>query len=136
MSRSLFLVDTSVWLDVLRPGGENATLRERIASLLSEDQVATTGMVLLELLGGARSEVEYQRLSDMVSALHSLPAEGSIWEKASRLAFGSRRRGITVPFTDLLIATVALESEAILLHRDRHYDALASHTSLQVESYV
>ncbi len=43
---------------------------------------------------------------------------------------------ITIPFTDLLIAAVALESGAVLLHRDRHFDYIASQSALKVESLV
>ena len=135
MKADLFLVDTSVWLEVLPPGRGDARLRDRVSTLLSEDLAATTGMVLLELLGGARSETEYHRLKNMLSALHSINVGSSTWERASLLAFEARRHGLTLPFTDLLIATIAMEAEAVLVHRDRHFDALVSRSPLKVESY-
>ena len=54
MQSNLFLLDTSVWLDVLPPAGTNLSLRDRVDALLAADRVAITGMVRLELLGGAR----------------------------------------------------------------------------------
>ncbi len=136
MKADLWLVDTSVWIEVMPSRGAIPELRERLDMLIAEDQVATTGMILLELLGGARSDDEYQRLLDLMSALHVLNADEQIWQKASRLAFELRRKGLTIPFTHILIAAVALQGDTTLLHRDRHFDILASQVSLKVESYV
>ena len=136
MRSDLFLVDTSVWLDVLPPGGSNSGLRDRIDSLLAADRVAATGMVRLELLGGARSDEEWNRLSDYLSALHHLPMEEEAWREAAQMGFLLRREGVTVPSTDLLIGAVAVKSDAVLLHRDRHFDLIAQHLPLLVESHL
>ncbi len=58
------------------------------------------------------------------------------WEEAGRWGFELRRRGVTVPFTDLLIAAVAAGAVAVLVHRDRHFDSIAAHVGLKVESHV
>jgi len=136
MRNSLFLVDTSVWIEVLPSRRGSQTLRQRVDALIAEDRVATTGMVLLELLGGSRSEDEYKRLKGMMSALHPLEVREDTWEDASRLAFQTRHRGLTIPFTDLLIAAVAARSDAVILHRDRHFDMLTSYLSVEIESYI
>ena len=131
-----FLLDTSIWLEVLPPERGSSSLRDRVDTLLAADQVAITGMVRLELLGGARSQQEWDRLSQLLSGLHPIPAEEEHWQEAARMGFVLRRHGVTVPFTDLLIAAVALISEAVLMHRDHHFDLIASHLPLQVETYV
>ena len=136
MQSNLYLLDTSVWLDVLPPGGTNADLRVRVGELLAADRVATTGMVRLELLGGARTEQEWDRLRDYLLALHQLPVEEETWQEAAQLGFQLRRQGVAVPFTDLTIGAVAIKSDTVLLHRDRHFDLMARHVPLYVESYV
>ena len=136
MKSDLFILDTSVWLEVLPAGRGTAELRARIDALLSADLVATTGMVRLELLGGVRSQEEWTRLSELLSALHNLPVVEEDWQGAASTAFRLRREGITIPFTDLLIGEVTLRSEAVLIHRDRHFDLLASRIPLRVESYL
>jgi len=136
MQSSLYLLDTSVWLDVLPPGGTNSDLRIRVDALLTADRVATTEMVRLELLGGARTEQEWDRLKDYLSALHQLPVEEETWQEAAQMGFQLRRQGVTVPFTDLIIGAVAVKSDAVLLHRDRHFDLMAQHVPLHVESYL
>jgi len=129
-------LDTSVWLDVLPPSGTNTDLRDRVDSLLAADRVATTGMVRLELLGGARTDQEWDTLNDHLSALHQLPLEDDTWHDAARMSFQLRRQGVTVPFTDLIIGAVAVNADAVLLHRDRHFDLMAQHLPLNVESYL
>ena len=136
MQNNLYLLDTSVWLDVLPASGTNIELRGRVDSLLQQDRVATTGMVRLELLGGARSEQEWNRLRDYLSALHQLPVEDDTWQEAAQMGFQLRRVGVTVPFTDLIIGAVAVKSDTVLLHRDRHFDLMAQRVPLHVESYV
>ena len=136
MRDSLYLVDSSIWLEVLARGRQTPELRRRVDQLLEQDRVATTGMVRLEVLGGAGSEQEYERLKGLLLALHQLPVVEESWSDAARLGFRLRRQGVTVPFTDLLIATIAMQAGAVLLHRDRHFDVIAANSQLAVESHV
>jgi predicted nucleic acid-binding protein len=136
MRNELFLVDTSIWLEVFPPRSRSQELRERIDGLLAGDLVATTGMVRLELLSGARSQDEWEKLDERLSALHLLPVTEEHWQEAARMGFQLRRQGITMPFTDLLIGAVAMKADVILVHRDRHFDLIASRLPLKVESYA
>jgi predicted nucleic acid-binding protein len=135
MRNELFLVDTSIWLEVLPPGRGSQELRERIDGLLAGDLVATMGMVRLELLRGTHSQEEWEKLNERLSALHLLPVTEEHWQEAARMGFQLRRQGITVPFTDLLIGAVAMKANAVLVHRDHHFDLIASRLPLKVESY-
>jgi len=135
----IFLVDTSVWIGYFSPRAQTAalgTLWDRVGGLVSSAAAAVTGMVRLEVLGGARDERDYERLAEALLAMPSLAMGEEPWDDAARMAFQLRRRGLTVPFPDALIAAVAIREGAVLLHRDRHFDTIAAHTSLRVESYV
>ncbi len=93
-------------------------------------------MIKLELLGGTRSEQEYSRLKARLNALEDDSHDSSSWETAFAMAFKLRRSGLTIPATDILIAASALISQAILVHVDLHFDLIASHMDLRVESFV
>ena len=54
MPAKRFLVDTSAWILALKPDGA-LEVRERIGQLLSDEILFTTGMINLELLGGAQN---------------------------------------------------------------------------------
>ena len=66
MTDELYLIDTSVWLEVLPRGRWNASMKQRVDGLLGADLAAITGMIRLELLGGARSEQEWERLDRLL----------------------------------------------------------------------
>jgi len=135
MSNNTFLVDTSAWILALRkdfsPG-----VKERIDHLLKENTVITTGMVKLEILGGTKTESEFRRLKRRLEALDSVDLDTSLWEESYDLAFKLRRKGITVPYTDILIAACALKIGSTVVHVDAHFDLMAGHISLKVESFV
>ena len=97
MTDELYLIDTSVWLEVLPRGWVNASLQQRVDALLSADLVAITGMIRLELLGGARSEREWERLDRLLEALHSLSVEENHWQRAARMGFQLRPEGLRAP---------------------------------------
>ena len=55
------LTDTSAWIHALRPSG-NPSIRRQVRDLLTEGRAATCEMIMLELVGGTRTEGEYQEL--------------------------------------------------------------------------
>jgi len=135
MPNNLFLLDTSVWIFALRKRFIPA-IKDRVSHLLKEYVVLTTGMIKLEILGGTKTENEFQRLKVRLDALDIVKTSSSLWEKAYGIAFKLHRRGITVPYTDILIAACALQTESTLVHADAHFDLMASHIGLRVESFV
>lgn len=135
MPHNLFLVDTSAWLFALRKEF-NPLIKDRLNQLLKENRVLTAGMIKLELLGGTKTEKEFQRLKMRLDALEECETGTSLWERAYSLAFQLRRKGVTIPYTDILIAATALNHDLTLLHVDAHFDLATQFTSLKVESYV
>lgn len=118
------LIDTSAWILALRKGGSQAA-KEEVDRLIAEDQAATAGIIMLELLSGAITEKEYQELKEDLAALIQLEITAKTWEEASRLAYELRKKGVTVPSADVLIMTIAVEHGCTLLHADRHFDLMA-----------
>jgi len=131
----MVLVDTSAWIFALKKN-PLLPLKEKIDLLLREGLILAFGMIKLELLGGTKSEKEFSRLKSRLDALDEIPADQSLWDKASELAFMLHKRGITVPYTDILIASAALYSKTTLLHADVHFNLIAKHTELRVESFL
>ena len=131
----MVLIDTSAWLLALKKNF-HPLIKERIEKLLAENDVAINGMIELELLGGAKSEKEYNRLFIRLDSLYHIEADRPLWNIASKLAFDLKRKGVTVPYTDIFIAASALKDNAILVHADSHFDLIANQSSLKVESFV
>jgi hypothetical protein len=135
MPNNLFLVDTSVWILALRKDFL-PDVKDRVAYLLKENAIITSGMIKLELLGGTKEKKEFQRLKIRLDALEMVETNASLWERAYNLAFSLRRKGIAVPYTDILIAAAALMMAATVVHADSHFDLIAHHCDIKVESFV
>jgi len=131
----MILIDTSAWLFALRKDF-HPIVKERIEQLLVESDVAICGMIALELLGGTRSEKEYLRLKSRLDALYYVEADKVLWDLSSKLAFDLKRKGISIPYADIVIAASALRERAILVHADSHFDSISNYTDLRVESFV
>ena len=135
MGSSLVLIDTSVWILALRKSAL-PEVKDEVAHLLAENMVAIVPMIRLELLGGTKSMDEFNRLQSRLSALHQIPIDEANWEIAIQLAFRLRRGGKMIPYTDILIASVAITNDCTLFHCDRHFDLIAEDSHLKVKSLV
>lgn len=121
----MLLVDSSVWIDHVRNLDTDAI---RFVELRDEDEeIAMAGVIFQEVLQGARDDVVYDRLRDMFSGLLLLePRDLSTYEVAAQLHRRARRAGFTIRKpTDCLIAALALEHGAMLVHNDRDFVFLA-----------
>jgi hypothetical protein len=127
------LIDTSAWIFALRKDFL-PEIKDRIDILLRENLVLTTGIIRLELLAGTKNEKDYDRLKSRLFSLESIETDESLWEAACGLGFKLRRNGLTVPHTDIMIASCAMTFGCILLHADHHFDRIAEYTDLKSES--
>ena len=135
MPNNSFLIDTSAWLLALRKDFI-PEVKDRIDRLLKHDVVITTGIIKLEIIGGARTQKEFQRLKNRFNVLDDIETDDSVWQKACELGFKLRRKGVTIPHTDILVAACALQSGSIIVHADTHFDMMAEHAVIKVESLV
>ena len=117
------LIDTSAWIEQLRRGGD-ASVRTQVEALLASGEAAWCPLVRLELWNGARGEEERTALTEMEETLPSLAIDAAVWDHAATLASGARKQGITVPATDLIVASCARHHEVALLHFDRHFELI------------
>lgn len=114
------LIDSSVWIEYYRVGGPRG-LRSRVQGVLTEDRVVTTGVIVVEVLQGARTDAAYAGLSQDFQALPWLSLTDDAVRRAARLGFELYRLGTPVPAMDLLIAAVALTHGCELWHLDTHF---------------
>jgi len=122
---AVILIDSSVWIEALRPGGRD-DCRAIVRTLADTEMAATCEVVMLELLRGTSGDQQFEALLDRLLGLQVLSMQG-VGAEAARLARQLKANGHTIPETDLLIAATARLHGATLLHRDRHL-ALASQT--------
>ena len=118
----LTLVETSAWIETMRPKGDVPT-REKVIELLREKRAAWCEMIKLELWCGALAK-EMPDLEALAIDAVALETTPKVWENANALARKARARGLTIPSTDLLIFACAEVHGVEILHRDKHFDLL------------
>ena len=130
----MILADTSAWVEYLRATGSPVHLRLR-RLIADEGELATTEVVMMELLAGEASPEDMARLRRLLGRFELLPVEGlADYEAAAELYRRCRAGGETVRNpTDCLIAAVAMRHGATVLHRDHDFEVIARHTPLRVE---
>jgi len=128
------LVDSSLWIEYYRPDGRRHR-REVVQDALAQDRVATSAIILIEVLQGATTLEAYDALREDFAALHWLDLTRATAEQAARVGCDLRRRGETVPATDLMIAAIALDHECQLWHLDDHFERIARVVPLQQRKF-
>lgn len=115
------VVDTSVWIDYLR--GRDAALVDRLDAYLDRESVLMCGPVIAELLAGTDPDDR----EELWLALGSLPwadLDRPAWRRVGEVAGDLRRRGTSVPLTDVAIAVAAEMAEAELWSRDGDFERI------------
>ncbi len=120
------LVDTSAWVDYLR--GADTRARWTLRRMLTGDELpAVTEPIVAELLSGATDERNLDQLDTLTASLPMLSVDPSVdYRDAALIYRTTRRRGLAVRrFADCLVAAVALRRDAVLVHKDVDFDAIA-----------
>lgn len=113
------LADTSVWVDFLR--GTDPSAAQVLDRLLAAGEVVMCGPVAAELFAGTAEE-RAPELWSLLAGLRWVELGRAQWREVGETSSALRRRGATVPLTDLVIAVAALAARASLWSRDSDFD--------------
>ncbi|MBW2109313.1 MAG: PIN domain-containing protein [Deltaproteobacteria bacterium] len=121
----MIIVDTSVWIEILRDrNGEVVRLFRR---KVGAEIYVLTRFTQLELLQGARDEYEWKKLEEYLSTQLYIETTDKTWPAAARIYYDLRRSGITINSPiDCCIAQIAIETNAILLHKDQDFEKITA----------
>ena len=125
---ALYLADTSAW--------HRSRAKARFwAKLMASGELAICVPVALELTYSSRGARDFTSLQDQLAGLPTLPLdqEASAAALATQAALVPRAQHRGPRPMDLLIAAIALVQGAIVLHYDRHFDAIARVTGQPME---
>jgi predicted nucleic acid-binding protein len=118
------LVDSSVWIDLLR--GTDTAQVTHLFQLIDDDDLLVGDLILLEVLQGARNEIDARRFEE---ALREFPTVSLLDPDLATIAAANyrflRSHGITIRKTvDLIIGTFCIERGHHLLHSDRDFEPM------------
>lgn len=118
---SVVLVDSCVFITLLHERRDPAV---ELLQRTGLDDLATCGMVRLEVLRGLKIPRVKTRLGEFFDVMQNVPTDNRLWEEATELAWQLGRDGITMPAQDILIATCARRIGAAVLTFDKHFSMI------------
>jgi len=126
-----YLVDTSVWIDFFR--GKSEVIKNRLLQLLNENAICFNGIVLSELMIGARTRKELNFIKDNFDGLIYLEMDRDFFIYASEIGNQVQKSGKTISLSDLLIMAHARRYDLIVFTRDKHFESLGQSQNFQYE---
>ena len=128
----MIVVDTSVWISLLRDRGTPQV--ERLLSIRNRSEILLTDLVLLELLQGSRDDRHAARIERDLSVFEQVAISSlELAPIAASHYRWLRTYGITIRKTvDLIIASYCIAHGHHLLHQDRDFDPFVEHCGLLI----
>jgi hypothetical protein len=117
------LIDTCAWIDFLRSRG--GVLGDLVERAIADETALLCGVMVAELLQGAKGQKEKQQLEFLFANVECLPVQPIDWVNAGNTLQALRLRGTTLPLTDALIAAVAKRQGVPVLTVDAHFQHLS-----------
>lgn len=109
-----FLADSNVFIDFWH--GKNL---KQYTWIFTNHDVVLCGVVVAELIQGAYSDKNKQRIQETLSLFEQVNLED--WETFGQQLYALRKHGVTVPFQDAMIASIALKYNLPVWTNDKHF---------------
>ena len=117
--------DTSVWIDFLE-GGQHWT-KGRLKQRINErESIAYMELILLEIIQGIQKKEDRARIERQFEGFIIIPNKRSTTLLAASICQELQRKGIRIrSIIHCMIAAAALETDIVVLHKDRDFDHIA-----------
>jgi len=127
-----YVLDTSALLTLI----EDEAGADRVEHVLSGEEILLPWLVLLEAYYITRQERGQAEADRRYALIKQLPAH-ILWdmEEATLLTAGRLKATYRLSLADAIIAAFAVRHDAILLHKDPEFQALAGQARLEALPY-
>lgn len=115
----MILLDTNIIIDFWK------NPKSKFEKIILENDVFICGVVKSELLHGARNTSSIGKILDAVSVFPELPLYKEFWIDLGFNLNILKTNGITVPFQDVMIATLAIKFQLKLWTLDKHFKKIS-----------
>jgi predicted nucleic acid-binding protein len=119
----LIIIDTSIWLRAYRV--KDSPEKREVTNLISAGEAGIVGIVLTEVLRRARTEREFEEMTQELLAAEFIGDDLDSWLKASRILLQLKFQGQTIPLPDALIGAQALQAGHSVYTLDSHFQRVA-----------
>ncbi len=118
MSAQKIIVDTSVWIEYFKNNKQYVPILDDNLNL---ENIIICGIIISELLQGVKGSKEHDMLSSAIGAIPYIECMFDDWVKTGKILHDLKKNGISIPLTDVLIATIAIRNNASVLTLDKHF---------------
>lgn len=115
------LIDTSIWIEYFNG---NAQIGEAVDLLIDTERAYIAGPIMAELVHGAKNKKEAEELFANLKALPYVDIRKSDWSDIGFFLMELRKKGIAVPFTDAVIACMAIKNRLCVYSLDKHFSLI------------
>jgi len=115
------LADTSAWIEFFKTGSATG---KKLEALIIKNSVQICGVILFELMQGVKSEPEKSKISDALSNIRYLEMTKSLWQKSADISSSLKKKGLTLPLSDIFIASIAIEHNLSVFTLDKHFEQI------------
>lgn len=112
------LVDTSAWIEFFR---KKEPWYSAISKLIDDKRICCSGIILAELIQGAKAEKELEVLRDFRHVFEFLDESVDLWQTAGELSNTLQRKGKSVGLSDCYLAVSAKAHKVKILTLDKHF---------------
>jgi predicted nucleic acid-binding protein len=119
MGPEKILADTCIWIEYFRG---KSLFSDELRTLIQKGVLVISGPVVFELLQGAKNKKDADLIKEVTQVLPLLEVTHEIWLSAGDLYFDLRKKGITIPPSDVLLSAIAIENNCSFFTIDNHFD--------------
>jgi len=113
------IVDTTVWIEFFR--NPQSPHSNHLKDLLRQRRVVIVGMVLAEIVQGVKAPREADLVLTSLTKLPYSEMTKDRWQQAGEISASLRKKGTTLPLSDLIIAACALAEGGEIYTLDPHF---------------
>ena len=117
------LVDTSAWIEFFR---KKEPWHSAISSLMDDKRICCSGIILAELMQGAKSDKELEILRDFRHVFEFLDESVDLWQAAGELSSTLHRKGKSIGLSDCYLSVSAKAQKMKILTLDKHFALIKS----------
>lgn len=121
------LVDTSAWIEFFK---KKEPWHGTVSGLMDDKRICCAGIVLAELIQGAKSEKEIEILRDFRHVFEFLDESVDLWQAAGELSNTLQRKGKSVGLSDCYLAASAKSHQVKILTLDKHFNVIKGVTGI------
>lgn len=129
-SAGKILIDSSIWIEYFRGKSDVGEVVDR---LIDEDRAVIIGPIISELVQGLKDKTKVKELISNFEALPYIDIKKSNWVDIGILALNLKKKGINIPFTDMIIAAIATKYHLYVYSLDKHFNLVTGLLKYRVD---